>query len=220
MRLPKISAESTSALTMLALSLFMAPFVFMLASRARPDALTVFGFREPLAETWMAWVAGVALAAAYIAYCVRIPSVKRWLVRPHTFKLIALILAVLAGTLEEIAFRKMLMDWMERSGGGAAIQIIVSGVSFGLMHIVWGGLKGSWVTAFGSVVATTVLGLGLAVVYLIGDRNLAPCIVAHFLVTASIEPGLLIAAFGGGMGRQSKATAQAAALIAQRATPG
>ncbi len=184
---------------MLALSLFMAPFVFMLLSRARPDALTALGFREPFAEMWIAWVAGIALAGAYVAYCVRIPTVKPWLVRPHTLKVIALILAVLAGTLEEIAFRKMLMDWIERSGAGAAIQVIVSGASFGLMHIVWGGLKGSWVIALGSVVATSVLGLGLAMVYLIGDRHLAPCIVSHFLVTALIEPGLLIAAFGGGL---------------------
>ena len=75
-----------------------------------------------------------------------------------------LILAVLAGTLEEIAFRKTLMDWIEQSGGGAAIQIVLSGASFGLMHIVWGGLRGSWVTALGSVAATTILGLGLAMV--------------------------------------------------------
>jgi hypothetical protein len=49
------------------------------------------------------------------------------------------------------------------------------------------------------VVATTLLGLGLAVVYLLGGRNLAPCIASHFLVTALIEPGLLIAAFSGRM---------------------
>ncbi len=215
----KLSPESKSAFAMVALSLFMGPFVFMLLSRARPDALTALGFREPFAELWPAWVAGLVLAVAYVAYCVRIPSVKSWLVRPHTLKLIALILAVLAGTLEEIAFRKMLMDWTQRSGGGAAIQVIVSGASFGLMHIVWGGLKRSWATALGSVVATTILGLGLAMVYLIGDRNLAPCIVAHFLVTALIEPGLLIAAFSGGMRRQERAGYSAAA-IAQRATPG
>jgi membrane protease YdiL (CAAX protease family) len=129
----------------------------------------------------------------------RIPSVRLWLVRVHPLKLLAIVLAVLAGTLEEILFRKIVMDWMERLGGDAAVQVIVSATSFGLMHALWGGLRGSWTTAIGSVVATTLLGLGLAIVYLLGGRNLAPCIVSHFLVTALIEPGLVIAAFGGGL---------------------
>ncbi len=116
-------------------------------------------------------------------------------------KLMALLLAALAGTLEEIAFRKLLMDWLERAGSDAIVQVLVSGLSFGLMHVVWGGLHRSWANALGSVVATSILGLGLAIVYLLGDRNLAPCIVSHFLVTAFIEPGLLIAAFSGGMRR-------------------
>lgn len=210
----KVSPETKSALAMAGLSLFMAPFVFVLALRARPDALAVFGFREPLANSGLAWIACFALAAAYVAYCARIPAVKRWLFRPRALKALALVLALLAGTLEEIAFRKLLMDWLEQSGGGAAVQIIASGLSFGLMHVVWGGLKGNWAAAFGSVVATSLLGLGLASVYLIGDRNLAPCIVSHFLVTALIEPGLLIAAFSGAL------RSRYAAHSAQRATPG
>lgn len=201
----KFSVETKGALAMLALGLFMAPFVFFLLSRARPDALTALGFRASFDEAGLAWIAGIALAAAYVGFCTRIPAVRSWLVRPHGLKLLALLLAALAGTLEEIAFRKLLMDWLERSGGDAAVQVIVSGLSFGLMHVVWGGLQRSWTAALGSVVATSILGLGLALVYLLGDRNLAPCIVSHFLVTASIEPGLLIAAFSGGMARARRA---------------
>lgn len=197
----KLSAETKSLLAMLALSAFMAPFVFMLLNRARPDALTVFGFQAPLEGVSVAWVAGLVLAAAYVWFCTRIPAVRSWLVRPHGLKVLALLLAALAGTLEEIAFRKLLMDWLERSGSDAVVQVLVSGLSFGLMHVVWGGLHRSWANALGSVVATSILGLGLAIVYLLGDRNLAPCIVSHFLVTAFIEPGLLIAAFSGGMRR-------------------
>lgn len=211
----KFSAETKSALAMLALALFMGPFVFLLASGARPDALTVFGFRASFEETGLAWVAGILLAAAYVWFSTRIPAVRSWLVRPHGLKALALVAAALAGTLEEIAFRKMLMDWVERSGGDAAVQVIVSGLSFGLAHIVWGGLKGNWAAAFGPVAATSVLGLGLAMVYLLGGRNLAPCIVSHFLVTALIEPGLLIAAFSGEMGYAGRArdTASAGASL-------
>ncbi|MEQ1867044.1 MAG: CPBP family intramembrane glutamic endopeptidase, partial [Micropepsaceae bacterium] len=195
----RLSAEGKSAVAMIGFSLFMAPFVYWILFRGQADVLTKLGFRDVSDDAVRAWVAGLLLAAAYVAYCVRIPSVRLWLVRVHPLKLLALILAVLAGTLEEIFFRKIVMDWMERLGGDTAVQVAVSSVSFGLMHAVWGGLRGSWTTAIGSVVATTLLGLGLAIVYLLGGRNLAPCIVSHFLVTALIEPGLVIAAFGGRM---------------------
>jgi hypothetical protein len=33
-----------------------------------------------------------------------------------------------------------------------------------------------------------------AVVYIVGGRSLAPCIVAHFVISALIEPGLVLAA--------------------------
>ena len=45
-----------------------------------------------------------------------------------------------------------------------------------------------------AALSTAALGLALAIVYLLGERSLAPCIVAHVIVTALIEPGLLISA--------------------------
>jgi hypothetical protein len=51
------------------------------------------------------------------------------------------------------------------------------------------------------MVATGALGTALAFVYVIGNRSLAPVIVAHFLVTATIQPGILFAAFSGEMRR-------------------
>ena len=53
--------------------------------------------------------------------------------------------------------------------------------------------------ASGAILATTILGLGHAVVYLLGERSLAPFVISHFLVTALIEPGLPIVAYGGGL---------------------
>lgn len=196
----KLTPETKSAIAMAGLCLFMGPFVFLLVFSGRTDPLAGLGFREPMANTALAWLAGLAVAAAYIVFCTRMPAVKAWLFRPHPLKFLALVLAVLAATLEEIAFRRLLMDWLERSGSGAAVQVLVSGVGFGFAHIVWGGLKGSWTAALGSIAATSVLGLGLAIVYLLGNRALAPCIMSHFMVTALIEPGLLIAAFSGQLG--------------------
>jgi hypothetical protein len=46
-----------------------------------------------------------------------------------------------------------------------------------------------------------LLGLALGAVYLASDRSLAPCIVAHFVITALIEPGLVLAAVRDQLGR-------------------
>ncbi len=195
----RLSAEAKSAIVMTALCVFMGPFVAKIMLSERVDMFEVFGFRGPFAEIRPAWIAGFVLAAAYVAWSAGIPAVRLWLFRLHPLKLLAILLAVLAAVLEELLFRKLLMDWLQQAGSDEAVQVIVSGVGFGVLHAVWGGLKGSWQTAAGAVFATTILGLGLAMVYLLGGRSLAPCIVSHFLVTALIEPGLLIAAFGGGL---------------------
>jgi uncharacterized protein len=55
--------------------------------------------------------------------------------------------------------------------------------------------------AIGATIATGVLGAAPALVYLAADRNLAPCIAAHFLINALIEPGLVLAAIRGEMAR-------------------
>ena len=77
------------------------------------------------------------------------------------------------------------------------MQIACSAVAFGIAHGTWGLLGGSVHAAIGAAIATTILGAGLAIVYLVGRRSLAPCIAAHFLIDAVIEPGLLLAAVGG-----------------------
>jgi membrane protease YdiL (CAAX protease family) len=48
-------------------------------------------------------------------------------------------------------------------------------------------------------VATGMLGVALAIVFVVGGRSLAPCIAAHFLINALIEPGLVLAATRGEM---------------------
>ena len=70
-------------------------------------------------------------------------------------------------------------------------------MGFGAAHAVWGLIKLDLRVAVSSVAATTALGVGLALVYLVAGRNLAPCIVAHFMITGAVEPGLMIAAVTG-----------------------
>ena len=79
--------------------------------------------------------------------------------------------------------------------------MIASGVIFGLAHGIWGIMTGRVTVGISTMIATGTLGLMLGLVYVLGDRSLAPVIVAHFMVTATIQPGITFAAFSGQMRR-------------------
>ena len=93
----------------------------------------------------------------------------------------------------------MIMHAVLKAGGEVWMQVAVSGLTFGIMFAMWGLPKASLHVALGAGIAMTVMGAGLALVYVVGDRSLAPCIVAHFLITVVIEPGLMLAAVSGKM---------------------
>jgi hypothetical protein len=94
------------------------------------------------------------------------------------------------------------MDWIADQSHGAAAQVLVSGLAFGAAHGVWGLFGRSVRAAAGAAVATGVLGAGLAIVYIASGRSLAPCVAAHFLINALVEPGLVLAAARGEMTRR------------------
>ena len=85
------------------------------------------------------------------------------------------------------------MDALNNSGYGPIVQVLASGLAFGIAHLIW-GIK-NFKAGLNAMVSTSALGAALAVVYLVGDRSLAPCVVAHIVVTALIEPGLVLAGF-------------------------
>ena len=100
-------------------------------------------------------------------------------------------------------FRKWLMNYLQdRHHAGVIVQIIISGLAFGLAHGVWGLMGKSVRAAIGATVATGILGIGLAIIFVVSGRNLAPCIISHFLINLLIEPGLVLAATRGEMGRR------------------
>jgi hypothetical protein len=69
------------------------------------------------------YLAAAIVAVAFIAISARLPSVRENLVRISWLKLLALALAVVAGSLEEIVFRGLLMDGLQNIGIGAVLQI-------------------------------------------------------------------------------------------------
>lgn len=150
-----------------------------------------------------AWSFALAVALGFTTYAARLPSVRTNLLRLSGLKLLAFGVAISAGFCEEAIFRKVLMDYCSRLGWSIVWQIVVSALAFGAAHAIWGLLRGSIMVAFGAMVATGSLGLLLAVVYVMGRRNLAPCIVSHLLINLVAEPGLVLAAVRGEMGAKA-----------------
>jgi uncharacterized protein len=160
-----------------------------------------FGVGQPGTIHFLSWLAAALVAIAYSFYSRRLPSVRRMMFRPDLLKLVAICAAIVAALCEEGVFRKMLMDALKHEGFAGVLQVLASGLAFGAAHALWGLLKGSLRAASAAMIATGVLGTALAVVYLLAGRNVWPCVVSHFVVTATIEPGLVLSALRGEMGR-------------------
>lgn len=160
---------------------------------AKPDEfIRYLGFAPGQAGTVSAWLLAALVAIAYVRSAAKIADVRHHLIRPSALKGIAVVAAVMAAILEELIFRKWVMDYLHRGGYGALVQILASGLAFGLVHLMW-SVK-NLAAGVNAVLSTAILGCALGVVYIMGDRSLAPCVVAHFLITALIEPGLILAA--------------------------
>lgn len=135
------------------------------------------------------------IAAAYIGFAVRnVPPVARTWLRLDWRKLIVFAAAIAAATVEEAVFRRIVIDTVRSQGGGALLQIAASAVTFGAAHSIFGLIKRNAQAAWRAALITGILGAALGVVYILGERSLAPCIAAHFLITLALEPGLLMAA--------------------------
>lgn len=150
------------------------------------------GFGSGLAGTAMAWLLAAGVAAGYVWSASRIADVRYHLVRPGLLKYIAIAAAVMAAVLEEVIFRKLVMDAMHVRGYGPLSQVLASGFAFGAVHVLW-SFK-NLAAGINAVLSTTLLGCALGIVYIAGGRSLAPCVTAHFFITAFIEPGLILAA--------------------------
>jgi small-conductance mechanosensitive channel len=194
-----------------AIFLFEGFFVALLASPHPVKFLIWMGFLPGRhTPTVAGWVIAAVVAVAFITTSAwRLPAVRASLFRPSWLKLLAIGVGLVAGVLEEIAFRAMLMDAARDHGANIIVQILLSAVAFGLLHGIWALFRGSWRVGAGAVLATGTLGAALAVVYLASGRSLAPCVAAHVLLTALVEPGLVLAAVSGEMGRRTAPTSSA-----------
>ena len=151
------------------------------------------GFNETAREIPLAWVLATAVAIAYIAYTAfGIPTVRQNLFRLNLLKAAGIFSAFTSGMIEEIVFRRMLMDWLHSNDIGIVLQVALSGIAFGMTHFVWAIFGKNWRVGVGAVMPTTALGLLLAVVYIVAGRNVLPAIMAHTLINLFIEPWLIL----------------------------
>jgi hypothetical protein len=158
------------------------------------------GFASGMSGNLAGWVAAVFAIVIFVAFALRLPSVRENLFRLSYLKLLAIALAIGSGILEELMFRRWTMNWLMAHGYGAVVQVLGAGLLFGAIHGVWGLMGKSFRAATGATVATGFLGIMLGIVFLLAGRSLAPCIVAHFVINLLIEPGLVLAAARGEMG--------------------
>ncbi len=154
--------------------------------------ISYLGFSDSNSGTPLGWVLALLTVVIYCGSAAKLSEVWNYMFKLDKLKLTAIIAAVFAGIMEEVIYRKWIMDYLATHDYSYAVQVILSGLAFGVVHLIWGikNLKAG-VNAF---ISTAILGFALAIVYLASNRSLAPCIVAHFAITGLIEPGLLIAA--------------------------
>lgn len=151
------------------------------------------GFAAGERAPWPAWAAALLFAVAYIGVTFwALPSVVERQRELSLFKTVGLLAAFASGVMEEVVFRRWLMDWAMSAGVDGFGQILLSSMAFGLAHSVWHGLNFDWRFSLRAIFATTVAGALLAAIYIFGGRNLGPCIMAHILINAVIEPWLVL----------------------------
>jgi uncharacterized protein len=157
------------------------------------------GFGRNSIASPIAWILAAVTAIAYVVYTMKtIPFIAGMQREISLFKLLGVFAAVVGGIVEEVFFRRWGMDMLLSRGFASVPQVMISGIAFGLAHSGWAlftkrGLKFS----LPAIIATSVLGVLLAIIYLAGGRNLGPCIFAHVMINIVIEPWLMLSAVSG-----------------------
>ena len=185
----------------------MGPFILISLISDAAGFFSYIGFINGNIGTSFSWLLASLIVVGYCASAAKISDVKNYMFKFDLLKFVAIIGAVCAGIIEEVIFRKWVMDYLSANDYSIISQVLLSGLSFGAVHLLW-GVK-NVAAGINAMVSTSLLGVALAVVYIVGDRSLAPCIAAHFFITALIEPGLIIAAKNDRLGYWSEKTNKA-----------
>ena len=75
------------------------------------------------------------------------------------FKLLGILSAVVGGIVEEVFFRRWIMDMLMSGGLAPIFQVVISGVAFGLAHTSWILAKRDFKFTIPAILSTSVLGI-------------------------------------------------------------
>jgi membrane protease YdiL (CAAX protease family) len=156
------------------------------------------GFERDSIAPPLAWILATITAIAYVLYTMKaIPLILAKQKEISLFKLLGILSAVVGGIVEEVFFRRWTMDMLMSRGVAPILQVIISGIVFGLAHTSWILAKGDFKFTLPAILSTSGLGILLAIIYLLGGRNLGPCIFAHVMINVVIEPWLMLSSVSG-----------------------
>lgn len=157
------------------------------------------GFERGATASPLAWILATITAIAYVLYTMKaIPLVLANQREISWLKLLGILSAVIGGIVEEVFFRRWIMDMLMARSIAPVFQVIISGIVFGLAHASWTLLtKRDFKVTLPVIISTSILGIFLAIIYLAGGRNLGPCIFSHVLINMVIEPWLMLSAVSG-----------------------
>ncbi len=160
----------------------MVLFGFLLCwLREQGRSLRDIGWNRPTTIT--ALILGVIFALCYAFYTLLNPLIGPNAKEISLFKLAGVIVGVVGAIVEECVFRGYIITELERINVPTFTQILVSGVSFGIIHIGFD---------FIGILLTFIMGIVMATAYIIGKRSLTPSIISHALINIIIEPWLLL----------------------------
>jgi len=173
-----------------------------------PLAMSLFGHPIPLFQNLgfergsiappLAWILATMTAIAYVLYTMKVlPLVFAKQKEISWFKLLGILSALVGGIVEEVFFRRWIMDMLMARGVDPILQVLISGIVFGLAHTSWMLVRGDFKFSLPAILSTSVLGIILAIIYIVGGRNLGPCIVAHVFINMIIEPWLMLSSVSG-----------------------
>jgi hypothetical protein len=173
-----------------------------------PLAMVLVGYQIPMFQNLgfernslaspLSWALATIVGTVYVIYTmIAIPFVASMQREISLFKLLGILSAVVGGIVEEVFFRRWVMDMLMSGGFAFIIQVVISGVTFGLAHTSWILAKHDFKFTLPAILSTSVLGIFLAIIYLVGGRNLGPCIFAHTMINVVIEPWLMLSAVSG-----------------------
>lgn len=133
--------------------------------------------------TFPAVILGVVFALGYAAYTLSNPLIGSNATEISLFKLAGVVVGVIGAIVEECVFRGYVISELERIKVSTFTQILMSGISFGIIHIGFDLI---------GILLTFIMGIVMATAYVIGKRSLTPSIISHSIINIVIEPWLLL----------------------------